>query len=48
LHQFKSQYAAIKVQRSLEIGDLEMHVPDPRLGINRTKPFIGASFPGGH
>ena len=30
LGDFKTQHAAIKTQRPIEIGDLEMNMPDPR------------------
>ena len=30
LHQLKSEHAAIKSERAIEIGDLEMNMPDPR------------------
>ena len=30
LHQFEAEHAAIKSQRAIEIGDLEMNMPDPR------------------
>jgi hypothetical protein len=28
LHQFKSEYATIKIQRAIEIGDFEMDMAD--------------------
>ena len=32
LHQLEPEHAAIKSKRAIEIGDLEMDVPDPRTG----------------
>ena len=30
LHQLETEYAAIKAERTIEIGHLEMNMPDPR------------------
>ena len=35
LHQFKAEHAAIKAERTLEIGDLEVDVADARAGGDR-------------
>ena len=32
LHQLKAEHAAIEAERAIEIGDLEMDMPDPRAG----------------
>src|SRR6266704_2205308 len=32
LHHLKPEYAAVKPERAIEIGDLEMDMPDPRTG----------------
>src|ERR1700712_1388708 len=34
LHHLEAEHAAIKPQRPIEIGDLEVHMPDPRTGNN--------------
>jgi phosphoketolase len=34
LHQLETEHPAIERQRAIEIGDLEMHMPDPRTGYD--------------
>ena len=34
LRQFKTQNTAIKIQRPLQVGDLEMHVTNANSGVN--------------
>ena len=35
LDQLKTEHAAIKRQRPVEIGDFQMHVADAHAGVNR-------------
>src|SRR5436305_7554162 len=35
LHHLEAEHAAVEPQRPIEIGDLEMHMPDPRTGDDR-------------
>src|SRR5262249_15085771 len=37
LGELEAQYAAIEPQRAIEIGDLEMHMPDPHPRVDRLR-----------
>ncbi len=39
LHQWESEYAAIKIQRALEIRDFQVHVTDGNARVNRIVYF---------
>ena len=46
LHQLEPEYTAIKLERAIEIGDLEMHVANAHTGINwrGSRPTFRSDF----
>ena len=40
LHQPEAEHAAVEGERAVEIGDLEVDVADPGLGVDRAAPAL--------